>query len=101
MATQDKMQNKVKKAEKLCAKLLSNARTIGFAVATREGVDYGQIPFVRQNGCFYIYASHLSSPIQAILAGAAIQFILIEDEAIAQNIWARTRLKFNAKINEI
>ncbi|MGB1181317.1 MAG: hypothetical protein ACPG35_04835, partial [Candidatus Puniceispirillaceae bacterium] len=49
----------------------------------------------------YIYSSQLSAHIRGILAGGETSFLLIEDEATAQNIWARKRIKFSARIEEI
>lgn len=63
--------------------------------------DIGYAPFVREDGYFYIYSSHLASHICALLKGGRGKFFLIEDEASAQNIWARVRVKFDADIVEI
>lgn len=100
----------IKKAETLRDKLLQTAKTIGIAVIIdedRQGqtvpvhADIGYAPFICKEGHFYIYASVLSSHIRALRKTGQAQFHLIEDESMAQNIWARVRLKFYAKISEV
>ena len=96
----------VKKAEKLRAKLLSSAQTIGSSILTptAEGQgmpDIGFAPFIRHEGSFYIYSSDLSSHIRSLIAGQPVQFFLIADEGSSQNIWARVRLKFRASVEEL
>jgi len=86
-------------------RLLKTAKTLHMAVwhedDTGAHLEQGQAPFIRQDGHFYIYSSHLSAHIRGMLAGGTASFMLIEDEATAQNIWARIRLKFSAEIIEI
>ncbi len=63
--------------------------------------EMGVTPFIRHDGGLFIYPSRLSAHVRAALAHGKGQFMLIEDEQMAQNIWARVRLKFDADINEI
>ncbi len=96
----------VKKAEKLRDKLISSAQTIGISILTpaSEGQgmpDIGFAPFIRQEGCFYIYSSDLSSHIRSLIDGQPVQFFLIADEESSQNIWARVRLKFSATVEKL
>jgi len=83
--------------------LLAQARTLLIAASEqgRDLPDMGVTPMVRHNGAIYIYPSHLSSHVRAMLAAGKAAFLVIEDEASAQNIWARKRLKFNADLSEI
>jgi len=86
-------------------KLLATAKTLHIAVwfedDTGSHLEQGQAPFIRQDGHIFIYSSHLSAHIRGILAGGELSFLIIEDEAVAQNIWARKRIKFSANIEEI
>ena len=61
----------------------------------------GVTPFVRHDDATYIYPSRLSAHVRAILESGEGAFLFIEDENAAQNIWARKRIKINAKITEI
>lgn len=63
--------------------------------------EMGVTPFVRHEGVIYIYPSHLSAHVRAMLDAGKGAFLIIEDEASAQNIWARKRMKINADIIEI
>ena len=63
--------------------------------------EMGVTPFIQQGVALFIYPSSLSTHVRAVLARGQGQFLLIEDEQTAQNIWARVRLKFDADIEEI
>lgn len=82
--------------------LLAQARTLLMA-ATGDGdqPEMGVTPVVRHDGCMFIYPSRLSAHVRAMLASGKAAFLVIEDEASAQNIWARKRIKFNAEIFEM
>ena len=85
--------------------LLTTVKTLGISVLVDEEnslvADVGHAPFIRKDGCFYIYSSHLSAHVRALVKGAGAQFFLIEDESVAQNIWARVRVKFSAEVSEL
>lgn len=103
MSTEDnKTLKQVLKAQK---RLLMHARTLNIAVCyTEDGkevIEQGQAPFVRHHDDLYIYSSHLSGHIRGLLSSGLAQFLLIEDESLSQNIWARVRIKFAAEIAEI
>ena len=96
----------LKKAEKLRDELLTSAQTLGITILSpsKEGIDQPDIgfaPFIRHEGCFYIYSSELSSHIRSLIAGQAVQFFLIADEGGSQTIWARVRMKFTADVLEL
>ena len=86
-------------------RLLASTKTLGISVLVDEEngsvADVGHAPFIRVEGCFYIYSSHLSSHIRALLNGSEARFFLIEDEEKSPNIWARIRLKFSADVREL
>ena len=76
--------------------------TILIAATSQENYpEMGVTPYVRHEGDFYIYPSHLASHVRAMLDRGIAQFMVIEDEASAQNIWARHRVKFTAKIDDV
>ena len=98
-------EKQIKNVLKKRDQLLATAKTLGISVLVDEEncfvADVGHAPFIRKDGCFYIYSSHLSAHVRALVKGAGAQFFLIEDESVAQNIWARVRVKFSAEVSEL
>ncbi len=81
---------------------LMRARTILIAAKSQEDYpEMGVTPVIRHDGDFYIYPSHLASHVRAMLDQNVAQFMMIEDETSAQNIWARRRLKFTASLVDV
>ena len=96
----------LKKVEVAKEKLLNTARTVIVTTALPEdeggGPDLGFSPFYRdEDGHFYIYTSHLSAHVRALLQGAPVKFMLAADESVSQNIWARVRISFTAEVTQI
>ena len=82
--------------------LIGSTRTVLMAAPGNAGIpEMGVTPYVRHDGATYIYPSRLSAHVRAILESGEGAFLIIEDEQSAQNIWARKRIKINAKITEI
>ena len=92
--------------------LLRQARTLLMAaVNVGEGAsempempempEMGVTPLVWHDGGMFIYPSRLSAHVRAMMEAGKAAFLVIEDEASAQNIWARKRIKFDAEITEI
>jgi len=83
--------------------LLERARTLLMASfgENHDLPEMGVTPMVRHHGAIYIYPSHLSAHVRAMIAAGKAAFLVIEDEGAAQNIWARQRMKFDAEIYEI
>ena len=82
--------------------LMSAAQTLLMAAPGETDLpEMGVTPFVRHEEEIYIYPSRLSAHVRAVLEAGRGAFLVIEDEASAQNIWARRRIKFNADIIEI
>ena len=63
--------------------------------------DMGVSPFVRRDDGMYIYTSHLSGHVRSLIKRKSASFIIVIDEAMTKNIWARHRLKFSGSITEI
>jgi len=83
--------------------LLNSAKTLLMSAAGGDPdlPEMGVTPMVRHKGAVYIYPSHLSAHVRAMLSAGKASFLAIEDESAAQNIWARRRMKFDADIIEI
>ena len=98
-------EKQIKTVSKKRDQLLATARTLGMSILVDDQdnllADVGHAPFIRENECFYIYSSHLSAHVRALIKGGEARFFLIEDESTAQNIWARVRIKFSAQVSEL
>ncbi len=83
--------------------LLTAAKTVLMAAPGDDGAppEMGVTPLVWHEGAMFIYPSRLSAHVRAVLAAGSAACLVIEDEASAQNIWARKRIKFVSEINEI
>ena len=82
-------------------RLLAQKTILLTARGASDHPEMGVTPFIRHEDALFIYPSRLSAHVRAVLARGQGQFLLIEDEQAAQNIWARVRLKFDADIDEI
>ena len=81
--------------------ILTAARTVIIAAGGEDVPEIGVTPMVRHDGHMYIYPSRLSAHVRQMLAAGRAQFLLVQDEGDAQNIWARKRIKITSKITEI
>ena len=82
--------------------LFAAAQTILMAAPSEDTMpEMGVTPLVWHGSEMFIYPSHLSAHVRAVLNAGTAAFLVIEDEGQAQNIWARKRIKFNAEISEI
>ena len=82
-------------------RLLAQRTIIMTALTDEDAPEMGVTPLISYDGGLFIYPSRLSSHVRALLTRRHGQFLLLEDEAAAQNIWARKRMKFNASIEDI
>lgn len=85
-----------KNPEETLGQLLKRAKTLQLATLDALGepsISYA--PFVRDDaGHFYIFVSRLSSHTQEILQHPQLSVLLIEDEQMARQIFARTRATY-------
>jgi putative heme iron utilization protein len=83
--------------------LLTAAKTVLMAAPGDDGAppEMGVTPLVWHEGAMFIYPSRLSAHVRAVLAAGSAACLVIEDEASAQNIWARKRIKFDSEIIDI
>ena len=67
-------EKQIKNVLKKRDRLLASAQTLGISVLVDEDsrlfADVGHAPFVRKQECFYIYSSHLSAHVRALVNGA-------------------------------
>lgn len=58
-------------------------------------------PFVRASGAFYVYLSRLSEHTRELLQNPVVSVMLIEDEAEASQIFARTRVTYLCEVQTL
>ena len=82
-------------------RLMDGAATILLATSSGNSGNLGVTPMIRHKGAMHIYPSVLSGNVRAMMDTGEATFLIIEDEAAAENIWARKRLTFRARVTEI
>ena len=93
------MSKEIKDIEKIKNTIISKNKTL--IIAVKNKINYPEIgyaPYIFLNNNFYIFSSELSPHIKHLLYNRKGTFMIIEDECKAKNIWARVRIKFEAKI---
>lgn len=79
----------------------NDTATQDITAANIDVPDMGVSPFIRRDDGLYIYTSHLSGHVQALLAKQCASFMIAVDESACKNIWARNRLKFSGGVVEV
>lgn len=85
-----------KSPQETLGQLLAGVQTLQIAtldVAGEPAISYA--PFVQDvSGSFYIFVSGLASHTQEILSHPQVSVLLVEDETVARQIFARTRATY-------
>ena len=89
------------KIEKVKTKLIDTCRSLVITVSDNDHPDIGYAPYIYKDNYFYIFSSELSSHIKLLINKKVGTFMLIKDEQDTKNIWARVRMKFQAKVSII
>ena len=87
------MRNEIKQIELKKKKLIENNNSIIISVNEDDVTDLGYAPYIFYENYYYIFVSELSTHVKLLLKQKV--------EINSQNIWARIRLKFSAKIEVI
>lgn len=76
---------------------LLQQKTLMISTATPDGkpsISYA--PFINIEGKIYIYVSEMGAHYHNMIANPKVAIMMIEDEAVAKNIFARCRVSFDA-----
>ena len=96
------MNKQIKDIEKIKNTIISKNKSLIITVNNKINYpEIGYAPYVFLNSFFYIFSSELSPHIKHLLYNKKGTFMIIEDECKAKNIWARVRIKFEAKITVV
>ncbi|QWF69740.1 pyridoxamine 5'-phosphate oxidase family protein [Methylomonas paludis] len=82
--------------------LLSTQKSLQLATSSPDGnADISYAPFTLDDNRFYIYVSALAKHTANMLHSGQAGVLIIQPEAEADNIFARRRLSFNCRVQEI
>ena len=95
------MDSEKNKIEKVKLKLIDTCKSFVITVMNNDHPDIGYAPYIYRDNFFYIFSSELSSHIRLLINKKVGTFMLIKDERDTKNIWARVRMKFQAKVSII
>ena len=95
------MDSEKNKIEKVKLKLIDTCKSFVITVTNNDHPDIGYAPYIYRDNFFYIFSSELSSHIRLLINKKVGTFMLIKDERDTKNIWARVRMKFQAKVSII
>ena len=95
------MRDEIKQIELKKKKLIENNNSMIISVNGDDFTDLGYAPYIFYENYYYIFVSELSTHVKLLLKQKVGTFMIINDEINSQNIWARIRLKFSAKIEVI
>jgi len=91
----------INKIEKVKSKLINSCKSFVITVSDSDHPDIGYAPYIFKDNFFYIFSSELSSHIRLLINKKVGAFMIIKDEKDSKNIWARVRMKFQAKASII
>ena len=95
------MDPEINKIKKIKSKLIDSCQSLVITVSDNDHPDIGYAPYIYKDKYFYIFSSELSSHIKLLINKKVGTFMLIKDEQDSKNIWARVRMKFQAKVSII
>ena len=95
------MDSEKNKIQKVKLKLIDTCKSFVITVTNNDHPDIGYAPYIYRDNFFYIFSSELSSHIRLLIKKKVGTFMLIKDEKDTKNIWARVRMKFQAKVSII
>ena len=95
------MRDEIKQIELKKKKLIENNNSMIISVNGDDSTDLGYAPYIFYENYYYIFVSELSTHVKLLLKQKVGTFMIINDETNSQNIWARIRLKFSAKIEVV
>lgn len=81
--------------------LLQTGKTLQLATLGDNGPEASYSPFILSGGYFYIFVSKLASHTLNLMRSPAVGVMLIEDEAVSRNLFARNRLALQCLACEV
>ncbi len=80
-----------------CESLLEQCRSLQLATLDEEGFPHiSYAPYLFDEGVLYIFISQLASHTQHLLGHSAVSLMVIKDESLSKNLFARERLLMKA-----
>jgi len=82
-------------------RLLQTSKTLQLATQGKNGPEASYSPFVLSEGDLYIFVSELASHTLNLMRSPAVGVMLIEDEAMSRNLFARNRATLQCQASEV
>lgn len=81
--------------------LLEHTRSLQLSSLKGDQPETSYAPFIRQDQKFYIFVSDLASHTANLLSHPKAGIMLIEDEGHVRNLFARKRITFSCKVEQV
>ncbi len=96
------MQDKLERAKVAYKDFSDNFKTLQMATVSENGVpNVSYSPYVKHDGCFYIYVSELSEHTKNLMSNPVVSIFFIQNEEEAKHLFARRRLTYNCDVKEV
>ncbi|MBN0988587.1 HugZ family pyridoxamine 5'-phosphate oxidase [Amphritea pacifica] len=81
--------------------LLHDSKTLQLATQGESSPEASYSPFVLSDNQLYIFVSQLASHTVNLMRSPAVGVMLIEDEAVSRNLFARNRVSLQCQASEV
>lgn len=81
--------------------LLEKTQSLQLSSLKGDQPEASYAPFIRQGRALYIFVSELACHTSNLLSHAKAGVMLIEDEGQAKNLFARKRITFNCRVEQV
>lgn len=97
------MNGKTDNPENTLTALYSNSRSLILATTDEHNIPYASpVPFIRNaKGNYYVFVSRLAAHTSHLASGRPASILIVEDESMTTQIFARTRLTQQCQVKEI
>lgn len=85
-----------------CEALLNSCQSLQMATLDAGGFPFvSYAPYIKVEGILYIFVSRLAAHTEYLLSNEAVSLMVIRDESISKNIFARERVMLKASIGVV
>ncbi len=81
--------------------ILEQCKTLQLATLGPEGPEASYAPFLFNEDALYIFVSQLASHTKNLINASVVGVMLIEDEAVSRNLFARNRMTLQCVVSEV
>lgn len=88
-------------AEPELSQMFEQCKTLQLATQGPGGPEASYAPFLFHEDALYIFVSQLASHTKNLMNASSVGVMLIEDEAVSRNLFARNRVALQCDVSEI